>query len=482
MTSARRWSRLRGIAALGLAPLLAASLTGGVAQPALAREGTHATEPNIVVFYMDDFPANATQLWSDPERTPNLARFASEGTWFRDAAGSTPRCSPARANILTGRWGHNSGVTENDIGPYQPRMSVASKLQDRGYHTLFGGKYHNLLRRYTKDPADVERYAENWHQFDAIWLSDGKFYDYPLWTRDGIKRYAHKPRDHSTFVVTNRMRRHILDAPAKKPIFALLSLYDGHDPNLPLPRFKGAKACADETWWSPAFNEEDVSDKPAHIQVRPRTADEAYDLRVRCEETLTVDWAVGRITRALEKTGRLEDTVFIFTADNGWLMQEHRVDNKKVAYSTPVPLYMLWPEQWAEAPREIDEPVSNVDLAATFCDLAGCTIKHADGLSLLPLLDGQTEQLERGFIYEESLHDKGISPGWYGLRTTKGFDPEARWVYTELSTGEHELYDLVADPDQLQNQAGQPQYVEIQSELRDLLHGEVIEPNDVEFQ
>jgi len=462
MTHRLRPGALRRVAALGLSPLLAATLAGGSVTPALAREGTQATKPNIVVIYVDDFSPGAPQLWNDAERTPALARFVDEGTWFISGSGSTPRCGPARANN-------------------QPRMSVASKLQERGYHTLFGGKYFNALRRHTPEEKMVKRYAENWDQFDPIWLNDGKFYDYPLWTRDGVERHGDRPRDHSTFVVTERMQQHILDAPADGPVFAVLSLYDGHDPNLPLPRFAGAEECRGETWWGPAFNEKDVSDKPRHIRLQRLVDDEAYDLQARCEEALTVDWATGRIMKALEQTGRLDDTVFVFTADNGWMMQEHRIDDKKVPYSTPVPLYVHWPAQWADAPREIDEPVSNVDLAPTFCDLAGCGIKHADGLSLLPLLDGEADALERTFIYEESLHDKGLSPAWYGLRTTKAFDPEARWAYTEYSTGERELYDLVADPDQLENRAGQSEYAEIEADLRKLLRRQVIKPDKVEF-
>ena len=481
MTKRRRPGALRGIAALGLSPLLAALLAGGMATPAAARESTHATKPNIVVIYMDDFSPGAPQLWNDAERTPALARFVNEGTWFASGSGSTPRCGPARGNTLTGRWSHNTGVTENDVGPYQPRMSVASKLQERGYHTLFGGKYFNALRRHTPEEKMVERYAESWDQFDPIWLNDGKFYDYPLWTRDGVERYGSNPRDHSTFVLTERMQQHILDAPADEPIFAFLSLYDGHDPSLPLPRFEGAKECRGETWWGPAFNEEDVSDKPRHIRLHRLVDDEAYDLQTRCEEALTVDWATGRIMKTLKETGRLDDTVFVFTADNGWMMQEHRINDKKVPYSTPVPLYVHWPAQWADAPRQIDEPVSNVDLAPTFCDLAGCGIKHADGLSLLPLLDGETDALERTFVYEESLHDKGLSPAWYGLRTTKAFDPEARWAYTEYSTGERELYDLITDPDQLDNRAGQAEFSGIEADLRKLLRRRVIKPDAVEF-
>ena len=447
----------------------------------MARRRPTPTSRDIVMVWLDDFSPHAAQLWTDPERTPTLARLTGEGLHLASASGSTPRCCPGRVNLLTGRWSHHSGVTENDMGPFRPRQSVHRRLAPAGYHTLFAGKYLNRLPAYTRDEDGMLPYAAGWDEFDVLWNNHGAFYDYPLWTRDGVQRHGSEARDHSTRVVTERLVDHIRAAPPEQPLFAIASLFHGHDPNLPLRRFDGDPSCAGEAWTSPSYDEEDVSDKPSHIQVLPRLGGAAYDLVSRCEEMLSVEWSVRRILDALEEVDRLDDTLVIFSADNGWLMGEHRIEDKKAPYATPVPLYLWWPARWP-APRTISEPVSSVDIAPTLCALAGCRLPRVDGLDLLPLLDGETDALDRRYVYEESLHDTSITPGWVGLRTTNGYAPDERWVYTEYASGEVELYDLLSDPWQLQNLAGDGATNETETALRELLLTEVVEPNEVRFR
>jgi arylsulfatase A-like enzyme len=442
-----------------------------------------APRPDIVVIYVDDFPQQLTELWSDPTRTPALARFVDDGLWLEAASGSTPTCCPGRVNTLTGTWGHRSGVTENDMAAYDPADTIAVRLQEQGYRTYFGGKFLNRLPRYVRPPSSVERYAAGWDEFDVGLTNHGAYYDYPLWTRsDGRVRHGDAETDHSTYVVTNLMTEHIRATPPEEPIFAFLSLFDGHAPYEPMPRFVGDPACTDVAPWAgPAYDEADVSDKPAWVQALPRLAEPAYDLRTRCEEVLTIDWAVAEVTAALEEAGRLDDTLLVFTADNGYLIGDHRITDKLVPYATPVPLYVRWPARWGDEARTIDEPVSNVDLAPTFCALAGCDPGDVDGLDLTSLLDGEVTALGRRFIYEEYLHTKRDRPAWYGLRTTGGYAPDGRWAYTEYDTGEVELYDLVADPWQLENVAGAPEHAALRDDLAAMLHDEVIVPDGVTY-
>lgn len=441
-----------------------------------------ARKPNIVVIYTDDFSPDATWLWSDPERTPTLARFATHGARFDRAGVVTSLCAPARAALLTGKYGHKNGVTENDPGAFDVSTTVAPRLQRQGYHTVYVGKYMNKLRRYAPKPRDVWPYAKGWDEFDVQHTLNGKFYDYPLWTQQGEHRWGTDPKDHSTRVLTSHAARRIMEAPRSKPIFEIVSLYAGHAPNEPMPRFAGHPRCADVApWQGPAYNEADVSDKPSWVQALPLLPAESYDLRARCEEMLGVDWSVRKITKALRRTGRLHDTLLIFTSDNGWSTGDHRHLGKGASYTSPVIMYMLWPRRLHDEPRVISERVQNVDLAPTFCDIAGCKLPGADGLSLLPLLLGRTEQLERDFVYEEKLHISSIRPGHYGLRTTARYSPDHEWVYHELSSGERELYDRAVDPWQLQNLAADPAYAETVQTLHDMLHENVIEPDGVVY-
>jgi arylsulfatase A-like enzyme len=451
---------------------------------AVASPGTDGSRPDIVVIYMDDFSPRAASLWSDPDRTPALARFVRDGVTFSQASGSTPLCCPARGNLLTGRWSHGSGITENLGWRYQPRLSLGQRLQDVGYHTVYAGKFLNGFRDRAPTRASVYRFAKGWDGFDTIWEDNGKFYDYDAWSRSGITRHDVGPSDHSTGVMTRRVVEHIEAAPPDQPLFVLLSLFAGHNPNDPLPRYEGHRACRREPLWtSPSYDEKDVSDKPRHVRQLPRLDEPGFDLTVRCEEVMSVDWAVRQVRSALRQTGRLDDALLVLTADNGFLMGEHRREGKSWVYATPIPLYFLWLGPWPEG-RVVDEPVSSVDLAPTFCALAGCTMVRPDGMSLLPLIRGETDRLERRFVYEEYLHPggKGRYPAYVGLRTTRAYDPDRAWVYTEYSTGERELYDLAADPWQLENVAGLDAYAVVEGELRDMLHSEVIEPHNVRFR
>jgi N-acetylglucosamine-6-sulfatase len=456
-------------------PVLA--LAGGDAKAAAPR-------PDIVVIYMDDFAPEPERLWADRLRTPSLSRFVDHGIRL-NASGSTPQCCPARANLLTGRYGHRNGVTSNDIHGYDPARSVAIPLARAGYHTAFIGKFMNGLRSRAPSRRAVARHARGWDVFDVIWENNGRYYDYRRWTRRGSSFHGHQARDHSSRVSAIRAARHIRRAPRRKPLFMVVSVFDGHEPITPMPRFKRHPACRRVRPWAPAsFDEADVSDKPRYVRRHHRLRREGSSLRSRCEAIMTTDWVTQRVRGALRREGRLEDTLLVFTSDNGMLMGEHRLVGKTYPYATPVPMYALWPRRWGREPRVIRDPVSNVDLAPTFCRLAGCRLRGADGRNITPLLDGSVSRLDRRFIYEEMLHpgvQGGGRPAWYGIRTTLGYS-DRLWVYTEYATGEKELYDLTADPYQLRNLARRRAFADVRADLRRLLWREVIRPHRVRFR
>ncbi len=470
-------------AVLAVLLTLSAVLMGSAASPpALA-----ASRPNIVLVNIDDWSPRAKRLWSGAGRTPALAKFVKAGVEFRNASGSTPLCTPGRANMITGQWGHNSGVTTNAPGLYDPDDNLSIKLKDAGYTTIFAGKFLVSIEKIAPKRADVLPYARGWDQFDLTWkrLSSryAYFYKYLRWSRPKTTYHGLGRNDHSTKVVAQRASMHIKSAPADKPVFVEMSIFNGHGPHLPMRQFIGDAACKGRAdWRGIGYNEANVSDKPAWVQKLPRLKQSAYPLQKRCEEMLTIDYAVQKVRDALKSTGRLGNTLMILTADNGWMMGEHRVSGgKRVPYATPVPLYMWWPQGLGTKPRSISERVSNVDLAPTICELAGCSLPDADGLSLLPLMFGQTDRLNRLFVYEEYLDSIDPAPGWYGLRTTRAYSTSSTWVYTEYRTGARELYDLRKDPFQLRNLIRDPAYKEQRKALHDLLHDSVIRPDNVRW-
>jgi arylsulfatase A-like enzyme len=207
----------------------------------------------------------------------------------------------------------------------------------------------------------------------------------------------------------------------------------------------------------PSFNEADVSDKPAAIRRRPllrpaRIAGITENYRQRLESILAVDEGVAAIVRALQASGELANTLFVYTSDNGFFHGEHRIPAGKVQLYEPsvrVPLVLRGPG----VPRgvRLTQQSINVDLAATIVDAANARAgRTLDGLSLLPVLRHRNRSLGRDVLLE--------TPGYSAIHTP-------RYVYAEYRTGERELYDLKTDPDELASQHDNPAYARIRSDL-----------------
>jgi arylsulfatase A-like enzyme len=474
----------KALASVGLAVACATAAVsvGDVRSAAAADE-----RPNVVVLYLDDVSPKTPWLWSNRERTPNLARFRQKGVEFRHAVGSTPLCGPSRATLLTGQYSHNHGVTGNGLRAFDPSDTLATRLRGAGYHTILAGKYGNGIEEAAPTRRSVRQYAQGWDDFDIIWKrptkGQGQFYDYKLWTRDGVKWKGSAAKDHSTYVVGKRIARHIREAPASEPLFALASLNSGHVPNTPLRWHRGAAKCRGvANYKAPSFNERNVSDKPAFIRALPRLGRSSFGLRGRCEEYLGVESALKDIRQALRQTGRLGDTLFIFTADNGYLMGDHRMPgngDKYWPHAVPVPFYALWPAELGNQRRVVQEPISSVDLPVTICALAGCSLEDADGHDFAPLLRGERNRLEREFVYLEMLRPRfGMKP-WYGLITTRSYDRDAVFHYVEYKSGARELYNLSRDPHRLNNLARKPWQANRVKNLHQLLHQRVVKPDRV---
>ena len=477
----------RALTALGIAAACAGASV--FATPSQAPTTAAETRPNVVVISLDDVSPNTSWLWSNPDRTPELSRFTRYGVEFSSAVTSTPLCGPSRATLLTGQYGHNHNVTDNQASKLRPRGTLAPRLKRAGYHTVMVGKYINGLDEAAPRQSDVKRYAQGWNRFDVIWkrqvAGQGQFHGYQLWTRKGALNKGHKPWDHSTYVVGQRIAQHIRSAPRDQPVFALASFAAGHVPNTPLAWHRGSRACTGiQPYSPPSYDEADVSDKPIYIRTLPRLRPAAVNLRRHCEEMLGVDEAVATIRRALQQTGRLRDTLLIFTADNGYLHGDHRAPlpgAKKWPHAVEVPLYMLWPARLGGQPRVVSEPVSNVDLPVTICALAGCRMRKADGRDISPLLTGEADRLERRFLYTEMLRAHQDMPPWYGLVTTGAYASDRIWHYTEYANGGHELYDLTRDPHRLRNLAREPGQTKRLRQFHRMLHRNVVGPNEVQL-
>jgi arylsulfatase A-like enzyme len=176
---------------------------------------------------------------------------------------------------------------------------------------------------------------------------------------------------------------------------------------------------------------------------------------------LGVDRALGRILDALERAGRLENTLIVFTSDNGILHGEHRWIKKEAPYEEAirVPLVMRWDAaEWTPGTELPGVLALNIDLAPTIADAAGVAHPPTDGRSLLPILAGDRSSTRSDFLIEHMEGENPV-PTFCAVRSE-------RWTYVRYATGEEELYDLAADPFELENAAGAPSMRPVLEERR----------------
>lgn len=430
--------------------------------------------PDIILVYVDDVAPVDDRLWS-AERTPEIRRWIIDrGLTFRDAISESPLCCPARANLLTGLHTHNHGVTRNEATLFDPRVSIASELHHVGYRTAWIGKY---LNRYVsmRGPARLAHEVP----WDTFLPMSGGSHGYYYWPK-GQRRYS-RPRVHSMRLLQQLAVDELRAAPVGRPLFAVLSTYAGHRPNEPLSEWRGSKRCAGIARWKPPnHGSAKNTGKPDWLRrwaarQRHRVASQGTSLVRVCEDLLGVDQLVGMVAREQAARGRLDDTLLVLTSDNGLLFGEYGLLGKHVPWSVGVPLWMSWPRAMGTIARTTDAPTSNIDLAPTFCAVAGCRMgpfptgqRTSDGISLLPLMLGSGSPT-RTALLSEMLEGNRITgmPPWTAVTTYVGH-PLGRWHYIRWQTGRRELYDLAADPWEMHDVSQDRAYAPVRKALERL--------------
>lgn len=424
----------------GLVALIALSIVSLSNIEAMA---TGVAQPNFVFVLTDD------QAIHTLRKMPNVQALRAEGTTFLSAIISNPLCCPSRASILTGLYSHNSGVYTNGgddgYGGYPAfrdhgnlTRTFVYELDGAGYNTGLYGKY---LNQYDGSPQP------GWDEFHSFAGSNGGYYDYG-WIDNGVPtHYGSGPPDYSTNVAGRKARAFLNAQDGSAPFFLYYAPYGPHGPITPGPG--DADITAPNSFATPAFNEEDMSDKPPYLQGRG-----LYDpakLAANWDDTFgtlaSIDRWLGRFSTVLANKGMLDNTYFIFLSDNGYTWGDHRWKFKVVPYerSIHVPFVMSGP---GVRHQNTGALVTNVDLASTILDLAGVPPLPSDGQSLEPLLTGTGGLTRTGILLEhKSYPSKNYVPTYCGIRT-------AGWMFARYEDGFEELYDLTRDPYELNNVAG----------------------------
>lgn len=484
------------LAALALAALGTATsaATAGPVSPVVASSVEAAagdgTQPNIVLITTDD------QTLRDLQHMPETKRLlGGEGVTFRNALSPHPLCCPARAEILTGQFAQNNGVRTN-LGTYggldalnDPANVLPAWLQSAGYHTIFMGKYLNGYGSGHGDPDPTLNVPTGWDDWNGSYEGIYDYDDFSLNQNGTVMPYTGVVQaDVYASLATDAI---VSAAAGDKPFFLWQSQlaphgqYEGKGWVAPSASARNTGTFADEpldTLEFPSFNERDVSDKPSAIRNLPRLKAAARARLVernqgRLESLQDVDDAVASLVATLKTVGEYDNTLILFTSDNGFLMGEHRYVGKTLPYdaSLRVPMLMTGPGVPAGVVRR--QTVTLVDLAPTILDAADASAgRLQDGTSLLPVAGSRREPgwdtvlVQAGPPYAPDGGDARLpaatvraaeDTSWFyrGVRTD-------RYTYARyFDTGEEELYDRLLDPWELDNVAGKRKYDAVLTEL-----------------
>jgi N-acetylglucosamine-6-sulfatase len=423
-------------------------------QGEIERGAKHAAgRPNIIFVLTDDLDAASIS------KVPSLeAYMADEGKTFDNAFVTYSLCCPSRATILTGQYPHNHLVRSNGppIGGFETfrklgreRSTLATWLDDAGYETALFGKYLNGYGNH--GAKHVPAGWDEWYGVvgKAQLNQNGQLvtYEGDTYLDDALSGLA------QDFV----RRQESKDA----PFFMYLAVHAPHAPATPALRHEELYENL-RTPRTPSFDEADVSDKPGWVRKLTLSTAEIKHMdglyRKRLRTLAGVGETIGGLLRTLEQTGKLDNTYIVFTSDNGYHMGQHRLGvGKTAAYEEDIRVPLIVRGPGVPAGTSSDEMVLNNDFAPTFADLAGLPPPDSvDGRSFAALLDTrqgndpapwrQAFEVRKWDPLKDDPSYKAVTyvPPYRAVRTQ-------RYLYVEYENGEHELYDLVKDPYELQN-------------------------------
>jgi arylsulfatase A-like enzyme len=470
--------RYAGAGALAVAAIVALAGTG---TPDRAVAGGGQERPNVVVIMSDDQTAVSQSVMA---RTNEL--LGDKGATFTNSFVNWPVCCPSRATYLTGQYAHNHQVLGNappfgGFGRLDTSETIAVWLQRAGYDTAHIGKF---LNGYENSAVGSPPGWSQWNGTKRTYVFygeqlfvDGRLATYGTTNEDPDNPAA--PDTYSTDVFTD-LAVDTIDrrAPAAKPFFLSVAYLAPHSggPNSgrcagsakPAIRHKGLYA-SEPLPQPPSFNEADVSDKPQGLAGRPpltanQIANATRNYRCRLESLHAVDEGVERIVQALRAEGELDDTLILYTSDNGFFHGEHRIQTgKNRVYEEAIRVPLLIRGPGVPEGVTVDELAINADISATVLDATGAAAgRPQDGRSLISLAEHPERRHGRELLIEQFTgdDDEDGQPGvaYAAVRTS-------RFKYVENGTGEIELYDLDADPYELTNVAGDPAYAAARAAL-----------------
>jgi arylsulfatase A-like enzyme len=439
--------------------------------------------PNILFIMSDDHASEAIGAYGSWLKkycpTPTIDRLAAEGMRFTNVCCNNSICSPSRASILTGQYSHKNGVPNLNGAINGDSPQVAAELQKTGYQTAVFGKWHLSSRPKGFDTFKVTRGQGAW--FDPVFFSkDNQWYGKKK-KREVVPGEKHT--GYSSDVYTTEALKWLKARDAGKPFCMMLHFKAPHhsyeyperwkdylkDTLIPEPPSLHEKVAKSSpllkgvhTWHmlekNGYFGRHDQDKEPPmwpHDGSARGKTSAAYQHMIHkyLRSVGAVDDNIKRVVDYLEEQGIKDDTLIIYTSDQGYWLGQHGLYDKRLILeeSLKMPFIVRYPKE-IKAGSVNEALCSNVDFAPTLLDIAGIAIPKAmQGVSLRPLLQGKKPANWR----------KGI---WYAYWATGHFHWGVRTTRHKLirfpSTTDYEFYDLKKDPFEMHNLAGNQDYQE----------------------
>jgi arylsulfatase A-like enzyme len=446
-------------------------------------------QPNILFLFTDDHATQALSAYGHGlNKTPNLDRIAKEGMLFRRCLVTNSICAPSRAVILTGKYSHLNGQLTNKDVFDGSQQTVPKLLQKAGYQTAIVGKWH-----LKSTPTGFDHHE--------VLVGQGSYYN-PILITNG-ERVKHE--GYTTDLITDQAFDWLDKRDKKKPFFLMcqhkaphgrwepalrhLGIFDDVDIQEPSTLFddyagRGKSASMHKMGIANHMGDARLMFKysskftPEQFKVfdgyfRPRN-ESFLAAKLEAKERTrwhyqryiknylscvkAVDENVGRLLDYLDKQGLAENTVVVYSSDQGFYLGEHGWFDKRWMFdeSLRTPLIARWPGVTKPGTESADM-VSNVDFAETFLEIAGAAVpSEMQGRSLVPVLKGATPKDWRTSHYYHYYEAGGHGvPIHYGV-TTKSY----KLIRYPAPMDEWELYDLKKDPRELKSVFGRPEYAQ----------------------
>ena len=475
-----------------------------------------ASKPNILFIMSDDHAAHGISAYGGRlakiAPTPNLDRLAQEGALFQNAFCTNSICSPSRACVLTGQYNHVNGAVDLG-GRVEPgKQMLAIEMKKAGYESAMIGKWHLKV-----EPKDFDYYC--------VLPGQGKYHG-PSFRVRGDKPWGKNliefPNKHSTDAITDLTLEWLKKRKAEKPFFLMHHYKAPHDYFENAERYESYLAEEEvpepETLWKkdsdfgslatrgnndeliPHIGTSIGNRNPRRSYLRdlpqrfPREFPENYTPADYTDEQNTrfaynaylkkflrcvkgIDDNLGRLFKHLEETGQMDNTVIIYTGDQGFMLGEHDYQDKRWMYeeSMRMPFLVRYPKT-VKAGQRFDTIIENVDYAPTMLDFANAKIpKTVQGRSFKSLLETgkEAEDWKKAAYYRYWMHmAHHDNPAHLGMRTKRykliyfygcnyqgGYQTPAGW----------ELYDMKEDPHETKNLYHNPKYAKLASSLKNWL-------------